>query len=89
MVLAKATPEGLCLALLLKKMDVLQEYGPVKIFGDNQDAKYHFIRDALHNGNINIIYCPTTDTLADIITKSPTQAKLKRKNSKEFYSDFS
>ena len=68
------------------------EYAPVKIFGDNQgimalsrrpvqrckyiNIKHHFIKDALHS--INIIYCPTADMLADIMTKPPTRAKQKK-----------
>ena len=43
------------------------------------DIKYYFIRDALHKGRINIIYCRTHDMLADIMTKPPTQAKKKKK----------
>ena len=42
------------------------------------DIKYHFIRDALHKKKIEIIYCPTTDMIADIMTKSMTKLKLER-----------
>ena len=38
--------------------------------------KYHFIRDALHKKKIEIIYCPTTDIIADIMTKPMTKLKL-------------
>ena len=40
------------------------------------DMKYHFIKDALHKKKIEIIYCPTTDMIADIMTKSVTKLKL-------------
>ena len=42
------------------------------------DIKYHFIRDALHKKKIEIIYCPTTDMIADIMTKPMTKLKLER-----------
>ena len=41
------------------------------------DIKYHFIRDALHK-KIEIIYFPTTDMIADIMTKPLTKLKLER-----------
>ena len=44
------------------------------------DIKYHFIRDALHKKKIEIIHCPTTDMVADIMTKP--MAKLKRERFK-------
>ena len=40
--------------------------------------KYHFIRDALRKKKIEIIYCPTTEMIADIMTKPMTQLKLER-----------
>ena len=42
------------------------------------DIKYNFIRDALHEKKIEIIYCPTTDMITDIITKPMTKLKLER-----------
>ena len=42
------------------------------------DKKYHFIRDTLHEKKIEIIYCPTTDMIADIMTKPMTKLKLER-----------
>ena len=42
------------------------------------DIKYHFIRDALHKKKIEIIYCPTPDMIADIMTKPMTKLKLER-----------
>ncbi|KAI5343593.1 hypothetical protein L3X38_011469 [Prunus dulcis] len=34
------------------------------------DRRYHFIKDALQEGIINLIYCPTNEQLAVIFTKS-------------------
>ena len=42
------------------------------------DIKYHFIRDALHKKKIEIICCPTTDMIADIMTKPMRKLKLER-----------
>ena len=42
------------------------------------DINYHFVRDALHKKKIEIIYCPTTDMIADIMTKPMTKLKLER-----------
>ena len=38
----------------------------------------YFIGDALHKKKIEIIYCPTTDMIADIMTKPMTKLKLER-----------
>ena len=66
-------------------MDFLQEYIPVKIFGDNQGAialsrdpvhqqrtKHRHKAPLYHNDCIDIIYCPTADILAEIMTKPTT-----------------
>ncbi|KAI5324311.1 hypothetical protein L3X38_033384 [Prunus dulcis] len=34
------------------------------------DRRYHFIKDALQEGTVNLIYCPTNEQLADIFTKA-------------------
>ena len=34
------------------------------------ERRYHFIKDALQQGIIDLIYCPTKDQVADIFTKS-------------------
>lgn len=39
------------------------------------DIKYHFIRDKVNEGIVNILYCPSSEQIADIFTKS-----LSRKN---------
>ena len=33
------------------------------------DRRYHFIKDALQEGIIDLVYCPTNEQLADIFTK--------------------
>ena len=40
------------------------------------DVKYHFIRDALSEGRINVEYCPTEDMVADILTKPVSKVKI-------------
>lgn len=40
------------------------------------DVKYHFIRDVLKAGRINIKYCPTETMVADILTKSVTKVRI-------------
>ena len=34
------------------------------------DRRYHFIKDALQEGIIDLVYCSTNEQLADIFTKS-------------------
>ena len=33
------------------------------------DIKYHFVRDHVNNGNIRLVYCPSGDMTADMLTK--------------------
>uniref|UniRef100_A0A1X7TB01 Reverse transcriptase Ty1/copia-type domain-containing protein n=1 Tax=Amphimedon queenslandica TaxID=400682 RepID=A0A1X7TB01_AMPQE len=33
------------------------------------DIKYHYVREALQNGTIDLVYCPTENMIADIFTK--------------------
>ena len=33
------------------------------------DIKCHFVRDHVYKGSVNISYCPTSNTLADLFTK--------------------
>lgn len=45
------------------------------------DWKYHKVKDLYERGDFDVIYCPTTDMLADLFTKplGPTQfCKLRR-----------
>ena len=42
------------------------------------DIKYHFIGDALHKKKIEIVYFPTIDMIADVMTKPMTKLRLER-----------
>ena len=42
------------------------------------DIRYHFIREAVENGNINMQYIPTNNNIADIFTKPLAKAKFER-----------
>ena len=33
------------------------------------DIRHHFVREEFENGTLNVQYCPTKDTLADLLTK--------------------
>ncbi|KAM1359905.1 hypothetical protein TB1_046002 [Malus domestica] len=34
------------------------------------NKRFHFIRDALQNGEIDLVYCKTEEQIADIFTKA-------------------
>ena len=38
----------------------------------------HFIRNLVHDHVIEVLYCPTNDQVADIFTKSLTEAKFSK-----------
>lgn len=40
------------------------------------DIKYHFVRSTVNDGKVNLEYCPTSEMLADVMTKPATQFKL-------------
>lgn len=40
------------------------------------DIKYHFIRSIVGEGKVTLMYCPTDDMVADIMTKPATKMKL-------------
>lgn len=42
------------------------------------DIKYHFIRSEVHRGRISLEYCPTTEMLADLMTKPATKFQLQK-----------
>ena len=46
------------------------------------DVRYHFIRTEVNSGKVVVEYCPTTDMVADVMTKSMTKVKLR--NFKDF-----
>nr|GAT43053.1 polyprotein [Mycena chlorophos] len=41
------------------------------------DVRYHFIRDHIQSGTLQLVYCPTAEMLADILTKALPPFKLK------------
>ena len=41
------------------------------------NIRYHFIKFCVQNGSINLIYCPTEDMIADILTKPLPVIKVK------------
>ena len=42
------------------------------------DIKYHFIREQVQNGRVELEYCPTEKMIADILTKGLPQDQFKR-----------
>lgn len=40
------------------------------------DVKYHFIRNTLSEGKISIVYCPSEEMVADILTKPVAKPKI-------------
>jgi len=42
------------------------------------DTKYHFVREQVANGNINLTFCPGKDNVADIFTKPLPRIKFSR-----------
>ena len=41
------------------------------------DIRYHFIRYAVQDGKIKLVYCPTNDNVADVLTKALPSLKAK------------
>ena len=42
------------------------------------DIKFHFIREKFNDGFIDIMYVPTGDNVADVMTKAVTKGKIDR-----------
>ena len=42
------------------------------------DVKYHFSRTTLSEGKIDIIYCPSEDMVADILTKPVARVRINK-----------
>ena len=41
------------------------------------DIRFHFIRWIVENGSIRLVYCPTEDMVADVLTKALPSPKVK------------
>jgi transposase InsO family protein len=39
------------------------------------DVRFHYVRECVDNGTIQLVYCPTTEMIADIFTKQLPQPK--------------
>ncbi|KAF2345048.1 hypothetical protein FHG87_024196 [Trinorchestia longiramus] len=46
------------------------------------DIKFHYVRDLVRNKEIDLVYCPSNDMLADIFTKGLSAEKFSRLRSK-------
>ena len=42
------------------------------------DICYHYIREAVHDGTINLQYCPTSEMIADLLTKPLSKGLFER-----------
>ena len=41
------------------------------------DVRYHFIRCVIEQGSLHLVYCPTDDMVADMLTKTLPLGKVK------------
>eukprot|EP00171_Calliarthron_tuberculosum_P022613 IDg22613t1 len=46
------------------------------------DIRYHYVREAVAKRHINIQYCPTSDQLADMLTKAVPKAQIESQRRK-------
>ena len=71
------------LRMILKELSLLSEF-PTVLYEDNTGAikwtsgekmakhvhiRFHFVKEAIMDGSINICYCPTSEMIADALTK--------------------
>ena len=42
------------------------------------DIHYHYVREALHEGAIDLQYCPTSEMIADLLTKPLSRGQFER-----------
>jgi len=91
MALATAVQKGLFLSKLLHAMHANCHDQPVTIYelelvenpvhhqrSKHIDIKYHFISTECNRGKINVVYEPSSDMVADILTKSASKDKLQQ-----------
>jgi hypothetical protein len=50
------------------------------------DIKYHYIRDQVKQASIRIVWCPTDDMLADILTKFSLPSSIHLKHARRMLS---
>ena len=53
-----------------------QNPGMIRQRSKHIDIRYHFIRLAVNNGEVELKYCPTANMIADVMTKPATRFKL-------------
>ena len=41
------------------------------------DIRYHFIREKIEDGTLEVVYCPTAEMTADVLTKALAAFKFK------------
>ena len=86
--LAATVHEGMCLTQLLSDIDEVKKpvvifednQGAIALYKNpvnrqrlkHIDVRYHFIRTMQNTGKVLIKYCPTTDMVADLMTKAAT-----------------
>ena len=56
---------------------IAMSYNPVSHQrSKHTDIRYHFIREVLNKEDITLQYCPTSDMVADVLTKPSTKFQL-------------
>ena len=53
------------------------------------DIKYHFVREALQDGTIELVYCPTEKMVSDILTKPLSRGRFEELKSQMGLMDIS
>jgi hypothetical protein len=53
------------------------ELGQFHTRTEHIDIRYHFIREKIDNGTLEVVYCPTAEMTADILTKALASFKFK------------
>ena len=92
MAASAASQEAIHLRRLLESLGFKQE-GPTVIYDDNQGAiamtknpvmhrrtniRHHFVREAVARRDVTLVYVPTSEQAADLLTKALTRATVQR-----------